>query len=584
MHKFILANIFILGTLLHVFFLDLNQILKIADSFAYLQMAHFLTDFDLRWFGTGWFGFLYSLPIAIVNIFGWDPFLTAQITNLILFIWVWCLTYRLWSLYLDKAYVYILLILLFISPILLHYNIHILSENIYIPLFLWLYLSLHRWSKNPEIWQTIKVTFILALLYLTRGEAFIYIFAFYILVCILFCKQKISFSALCKYVIIITLFFTLFVSPYIYFLFTKTGELGLTNKWASNLRQAQLRGIEKLDDAGFEQAVAELTDDKHYLIAGFAGGMEYNTPSIDLNLKDYFIENKQDLFDRFILNQKKLYSVVLPKLLLKDQLKAYYDWYQQDDPFKLFLIFLILLPWFFITIGLYKIMISHISLMTGDRNFIWNYLPFFLIASVFFTLFFVLERYFIVFLPLALIVMCYGIQYTLVGIEKKLKKILYFIILLLLIAHGIIGLNGYYHSHESDDDNYLVKRTAGIWLNENIRCEAHICSEIKKNSREKLINYKYDTDFKILERFPIVTYYSGTKHRYITPYTESLADIIEYARFNDIDFLIVDSLDFIKYRPGLQKLLVNQNNHTGLKHVKSFLQNDQRVIIYQIRY
>ena len=48
MHKFILATIFILGTLLHVFFLDLNQVLKVADSFAYLQMSHFLAEFDLR--------------------------------------------------------------------------------------------------------------------------------------------------------------------------------------------------------------------------------------------------------------------------------------------------------------------------------------------------------------------------------------------------------------------------------------------------------------------------------------------------------------------------------------------------------
>jgi hypothetical protein len=36
-----------------------------------------------------------------------------------------------------------------------------------------------------------------------------------------------------------------------------------------------------MDDAGFERAVAELTPDKHQLIAGFAGGMEYNTPQIE---------------------------------------------------------------------------------------------------------------------------------------------------------------------------------------------------------------------------------------------------------------------------------------------------------------
>lgn len=60
-----------------------------------------------------------------------------------------------------------------------------------------------------------------------------------------------------------------------------SGEWGLTNKGASNLRQAELRGQEKMDDAGFEKAVAELTEDKHHLIAGFAGGMPYDRPQIE---------------------------------------------------------------------------------------------------------------------------------------------------------------------------------------------------------------------------------------------------------------------------------------------------------------
>ena len=58
----------------------------------------------------------------------------------------------------------------------------------------------------------------------------------------------------------------------------------MTNKGASNYRQAELRGTEKMDDAGFEQAVGELTADKHHLIAGFAGGMKYDTPRIEGSL------------------------------------------------------------------------------------------------------------------------------------------------------------------------------------------------------------------------------------------------------------------------------------------------------------
>ncbi len=583
MHKLILAFIFIIGLGIHVFFLDINSILKVADSFAYLQMSHYLGQFDIKWLWSGWFGFLYSLPVAFFQLFIDNPFFAWQLSNIFLFTITGALLYRLASLYLDKAYVYIVLILFFLSPTLMHYNIHILSENIYIPLFLWLYLNIYAWSSDPTLGQTIKITFIFALLYLTRWEAFIYLGAFYMLAFILFVKQDIWFGALLKYFIVIPLFFAVFISPYVYFLYTMTWEIGLTNKWASNLRQAELRWVEQMDDSWFEQAVAELTDDKHHLIAGFAGGMEYDKPSIDLNLKDYVLENKEAFFERFITNQKKLYTQTLPKMLFGSQLKLYYEDYISKDIGKIFWWF-ILFPIIFIVFGIYKIVLSKTAMITGDRSFFWNYAPFFIIASMFFTLFFVLERYFIVFLPLLLILLCYGIQYMLVWVTKHMKKIIYFLILVLLVSHSVFWLYGYYYAHLEDDDYYKIKTTAGLWLNENFRCEDHVCEKIENKSREKLTIYKYDTDFKIMERFPVVTYYSGTKHRYITPYTSRLDDIIEYARFNDIDFLVVDTLDFLKYRPELQYLLANKDNHKDLKHIRTFAQGDQRVILYQIEY
>lgn len=55
-----------------------------------------------------------------------------------------------------------------------------------------------------------------------------------------------------------------------------------------------------------------------------------------------------------------------------------------------------------------------------------------------------------------------------------------------------------------------------------------------------------------MERFPIVTYYSDSKIRYITPYTNNIQDIYEYGIYNNIDILVVDSMDFQTYRPDLQ--------------------------------
>jgi len=91
----------------------------------------------------------------------------------------------------------------------------------------------------------------------------------------------------------------------------------------------------------------------------------------------------------------------------------------------------------------------------------------------------------------------------------------------------------------------------------------------------------------ILERFPVTTYYSWTNHRFITPYTDSLKDLLIYARFNKIDYLIVDTIDFAKYRPDLKFLLDEQQDFEWLEKVKVFKKDfnwkQQKVIIYKIK-
>lgn len=71
-----------------------------------------------------------------------------------------------------------------------------------------------------------------------------------------------------------------------------------------------------------------------------------------------------------------------------------------------------------------------------------------------------------------------------------------------------------------------------------------------------------------MERFPIVTYYSGSKYRYITPYTDSIQDISEYAQYNNLDILVVDSMDFKTYRPKLEKYL--EKTPKGFSKLKEF--------------
>jgi len=107
-------------------------------------------------------------------------------------------------------------------------------------------------------------------MYLTRAEGFIYMASIGLTSLLLVVQKKLSLKYFFLYGAIFFLSFFIFISPYLIHLHNITGKWELTNKGASNYRQAELRGTERMDDAGFEQAVAELTPDKQHLIAGFA--------------------------------------------------------------------------------------------------------------------------------------------------------------------------------------------------------------------------------------------------------------------------------------------------------------------------
>ena len=550
--SFRLISIFLLGTCFHIWSMWLNDILKIADSFAYLQMGYFLQSFSQEWLGNGWFGFLYSLPIALINIFVGNDFFSAKIVNIILLNISAVLLYKITLKFLSKSWSYFVLILFFISPTLLHFNIHILSENIYIPLFLFLILKTLSYAKKPNTQDTILLAVIVACMYLTRAEAFIYILSIFWFSLYLLKNQRFSLKDFCKYGGVFLFAFFICISPYIYHLHTLTGERGLTNKWASNLRQAELRGTKKLDDAGFERAVAELTPDKRHLIAGFAGGMKYDTPRIEWSLVSFIKDNPSGFIERFLVNQQKLYSKNLPEIFLWKSPKLYLS---DDSRFGSNILFLIF-SLFPLLILLYGI----IHIYKNQRDFFSLCLSFFIPASVFFTLFFTLNRYFLIFLPLLLIAFVYGVQEL-----QKQKNIMWSTTLSFILVGNILWVlllsnSVYINTEKNKDTYYTLKKEAGTWLREN-----HDGSL---------------ADINILERFPIVTYYSGSKNRWITPYEAETKHIVEYAKYNDIQYLVVDTMDFLTYRPFLSRYL--SETTLGMKKIKEFNNSDnQKVILYE---
>lgn len=402
---------------------------------------------------------MYSLPIALLNTLLQNDFLAGKIINLIL----WNISaFLLWKIsqpLLSARFSLILILLYFCSASLLSFHIHILSENIYIPLFLaffWglqnflsedIYISSPSLLLRRRLKQTIYLGIVLGLLYLTRAEAFIYILSVGILSIGLLILKKLS---LRHFLLLGTTFFLsffLFISPYLYHLHTLTGEWGLTNKGASNLRQAELRGSEHMDDAGFEQAVAELTADKKHLIAGFAGGMKYSKPQMSGSLTESFLKNPQKILSRIGENQKKLFTKNIPEIFLGDSFKLYSSDDARFGGNILFLIIL-LLPFCVLLFGFWKLFQKekiHFSLIVA----------LFLPALLFFTLFFTLNRYFIIFLPLLLLVYTYGLSHIF-----QSSKIVGVLFLGNMLGVSLLSCLVYWNIEAPKDEMYRLKQEA----------------------------------------------------------------------------------------------------------------------------
>lgn len=528
--------------------------MKIADSFAYLQMAHHFVNGSLEGFGNGWFGFLYSAPIAVVSLFVSNDMFASFVVNTIFFNILIGISYVFGKNFLNPKYNFLFLSLVFLSPILLHYNIHILSENIYIPLFFMLFIWVLNYRKMPSGGNAVFLWLMLAFLYFTRAEAFIYLGSIGLIFGYLWLSGKQSFGKTLTDGLTIILTFFVCIFPYLFYMHSFTGEWGLTNKGSSNLRQADLRGVSKMDDDGFEQAVGELRPDNHGLIAWFAWGLKYEKPVEGESFKNYLLKNPQKVVERIGENQEKLFTQNLPHLAVWNAFKLY-----EIPGSKLFynnpLYFIILM------IPIMIIFWGMIALVRDRQGFVVGaFWSFFLTASVFFTLFFVLDRYFVIFVPFFIFFFVYGVQS--IKIENIFWEWIKFLgfwgLYLGIFALWILS---YYNTFAGEDAKYEVKKDAGEYLK-----TYHFSGE----------------NLKIMERFPVVTYYAWTKERWLTPYTDKVENLVEYARYNKIDYLVVDSIDFATYRPDLIQLLQVPKNYPGLTKFKEFEKNGEKVVIYKI--
>gem|GEM_PF-1437049 len=302
-----------------------------------------------------------------------------------------------------------------------------------------------------------------------------------------------------------------------------TGKWGLTNKGSSNLRQAELRGISKMDDDGFEQAVGELTSDSKYLKAGFAGGLEYFPPEPGSSLVNYLLNHPGKTLERILTNQGKLFTKNLEQIILGDAYKLFFVPGSRLFYHNPLFLLILLIPLLFLGYGIRK-------MWQKNRDFLITSGSFFVIASIFFTLFFVLDRYFVIFGSLFMLLIVFGVEQF---FKKYPKKYLSSFACFLFCGVYTLGIYSYFRTFQYEDELYSVKQTAGLRLQE----------------------YDPRNNKKIFERFPIATYYAGSWQRRLTPYTENLENLLIFAHFHDVEYLVVDSIDFARYRPQLSFLL-----------------------------
>ena len=364
-------------------------------------------------------------------------------------------------------------------------------------------------------------------MYITRAEWFIYIAPILFIVTVIHIMRRKELWEFLGGTILLFFGFFILAFPYMVHLHTITGEWWLTNKWSSNIRQAMMRWVEEMDDAGFERAVGELTDDKKSLKSWFVWGLKYEKSTGEYSLKTLIMDDPQKFFNTWKQNVGKLVVEILPKMIIGDFIKTYQD---PNFKFKRYTViyYLLFIPLFFTFYGF--------ALMYIDKRrfIIFVFVPLFLTASAFFTLFFVLERYFIPFLPLLLVFMVYGMQWLWRKLTSlQVLRALFFAMMTLCISLLWI----HYFINNMSIEKYTVKKVAGERISEHMDTE-----------------FPGRTSLRIMERFPIVTYYSGNWERWIVPYANQ-ADIITYAKYNNIDLLVVDSLDFARYRPTLSFLL-----------------------------
>ena len=522
--KNFLILMLIIALFIRLLFLPMYQVVT-SDGGAYLSLGENLIKgngyVDLYGKTNLSFPPLYPLATGITWFFINDIELAGRIVSLIFGVLLIIPVYYLTKIYYNKKSAYIAVLFTTFYFHLIHYSVETMVESMYIFLLvIAIYFGLFAINKKYSKYY-IYSGIVLGLCYLLKPEAIMYIL---IIIFITFFyrlidyKKNTVFIQILKNIIFMLFFFFIIISPYLLLLYTETGQLNFSAK-SQNL----LIG-EKNDELSYEYMLFRLVDNNTKV--------NLDTFSAGVDPFQYIITHQQELTSRYITN-------------IWEEMTEYFP--------KIFPIWLIAI----ITIGLFTKKWDKKRLKNEFYLFLTIILP-----LLIFPFFHIMIRFLIPIIPFLLVWFSNGLIHlqdwfidtfrNSFNINPKLDKSFFFKnLVVILFFISILPLNYYIiptHQH-------IEQKEMGIWVSENIEDPVIMSRGYASFYTKKII--------------------------YPVPYS-NYTDLIKYAKYNNINYLIMDELT-AEVRPELE-FLIDPGKIPEEFEIIYKIENNENVYLYKLKH
>lgn len=319
------------------------------------------------------------------------------------------------------------------------------------------------------------------------------------------------------------------VSPYVYYLYRRTGQITFGRKNSANLIKGEATGPFADSPYELERAFNSLVDGSYVIRHEW---ILRNGPS----LPEYILSHPALMIKRYVFNSGLLYTNVLPTVL----------------PFVLT---------FFMSLGIYKQSWSKTRTLTN-----LTLVSFILYPLMAFPLFFIRSRHLVPLVAIALPWVGHGVVTVLnsesyksvcgkLQVPRRSGKLLAVGLVLVLVVPNLFALvPGLIGSASSQP---VEQKEAGQWL--------------QQHSEE---------NDSVMDRKTFVAYYADRRNEYF-PF-ENYSTVIEYARYHDVDYMIVSERYTVPNRPQFAFLLDTSNAPEDDLEPVYVDDEPKKIVIYRI--